>query len=301
VIFLKERRIQNRLIDVNLIQRAKSMDIIDINKYYEFKPWYERIIADFGFDINLDREARDLLLNFFKKRKRDLHITDTLQEFSTRIQSSSNILIYGCGPSLERTVEKMRNKIGNSYIRKQVHLAADGAAVLLRENHIPVLGVFTDLDGITSKEFHYADFVIVHGHGDNLNKLNEFQGDIIQKDNVIGTTQVKPKGPILNPGGFTDGDRIFYFLREVLLPTQKLYLIGMDFNGKIGKYSKQNYTENQEASLVKRKKLQYATKLLDALFDKINNEIYFVDSTLSAETKHSEYIAFKEFMKKLTN
>ncbi|MBD3216196.1 MAG: DUF115 domain-containing protein [Candidatus Lokiarchaeota archaeon] len=274
------------------------MVMIDINKYQEFKPWYDRIIADFGFDRNLDKEARDLLLNFFKKRKRDLDIADTLKKFNKHIQSSSNILIYGCGPSLELTVEKMRNHVGNSYIRKQVHLAADGAAVLLREKHFPVLAVFTDLDGITSKEFDWVEFVIVHAHGDNIDKLNEFQEDIIKKENVIGTTQVDPKDPILNPGGFTDGDRIFYFLREFLSPTQKLYLIGMDFNGNIGKYSKQNYTENQEASPVKRKKLQYAIKLLDALFDKINNEIYFVDSTLSAEMKHGEYITFEEFMRK---
>ncbi|GAH71154.1 unnamed protein product, partial [marine sediment metagenome] len=64
----------------------------------------------------------------------------------------------------------------------------------------------------------------------------------------------------------------------LLLPKHKLYLIGMDFKRIVGKYSKLEYTKNQEANPIKLKKLQYAVKLIEWLRDKIKNEIYIVNS-----------------------
>ena len=70
------------------------------------------------------------------------------------------------------------------------------------------------MDGITIKEFQYASFNIIHAHGDNIKNLKLFKNEIIKFKNIIGTTQVEPDRNLVNPGGFTDGDRILYFLKH---------------------------------------------------------------------------------------
>ena len=87
-------------------------------------------------------------------------------------------------------------------------------------------------------------------HGDNIEQLRYFNDDIIKFEKVIGTTQVEPLTNLINPGGFTDGDRILFFLRTLISPFHRLFLIGMDFGSIVGKYSKINIIENQEANSI---------------------------------------------------
>lgn len=270
-----------------------------MNRYREFESWYSDIIADFGFDREMDKKARDYLHKIIQERTQNWNIKTIINEFKEQIRKASNILIHGCGPSLESTINKLiKRKFLENYPR-MIHLAADGASVLLRSRSIPILGLFTDLDGISQEEFKYADYVIVHAHGDNIKKLKEFKNQIVQKKNVIGTTQVKPKGSILTPGGFTDGDRILYFIRDLISPHQKLFLIGMDFKANIGKYSKPYLTHNIEANSIKRKKLKYAMRLTDAILGELDNPVYFVNSDPISEIKNFYYLSFDEFEKKI--
>ena len=62
--------------------------------------------------------------------------------------------------------------------------------------------------------------------------------------------------------------------------TDKIFLIGMDFEKIIGKYSKLNIEKNQEGSPIKKKKLRYAIELINWIKDKLKNEIYFINSAL---------------------
>ena len=144
-----------------------------------------------------------------------------------------------------------------------INLAADGASIYLKNKGIPLHGIFTDLDGITNNEFNYADFMFIHAHGDNIAELREFEKEILNSKNIIGTTQVEPLDNMINAGGFTDGDRIFYFLRSLLSPDQILFLIGMDFGKTIGKYSKPEITNDEIGDSIKIKKLQYALELIE--------------------------------------
>ena len=144
---------------------------------------------------------------------------------------------------------------------------------LLNENVIPI-----KLDGITKEEFFYSEFLFIHAHGDNIEKLKSFKDEILIFKNIIGTTQVEPSENLINPGGFTDGDRILYFLRTLLEPKHQIFLIGMDFQNIIGKYSKLELYENQEGNAIKIKKLKFATDLIEWIMHLINNEIYFVNS-----------------------
>ena len=141
------------------------------------------------------------------------------------IQSKKFIFIYGCGPSLEMTLNYIKNICKFDISEKILHLTADGATAFLRKKNISIDAVFTDLDGIGIADFSYPNYIIVHAHGDNINKLLTYKNQIIQANNIIGTTQVKPDRNIINPGGFTDGDRILFFIKSFLKPDQKMFLI----------------------------------------------------------------------------
>jgi hypothetical protein len=268
-----------------------------INFFDEFKEWYYKIITDFKFNIEEDRDARDFLSDILMQSSVIWNLEDILKSFKDLIHSKSYILVYGCGASLEITMEKLEDKV---FFNKSLNLAADGASVFLKEKQIPVDGIFTDLDGITINEFNYPEFIIVHAHGDNIKKLRFFREKMINFKKIIGTTQVEPIKDILNPGGFTDGDRILFFIKSFLLPHHKIFLIGMDFNNIIGRYSKPELTKNQEADPVKLKKLRYAIKLVEWLKKQIVNEIYLVNSNF--ESKYFEgfkFLSISEFKKML--
>lgn len=272
------------------------MGLISKNKldfYSEFKDWYLKIVNEFGFNIKRDRKARDYLSNILSKKTNNYSVESVLTSFSKMIKSKSIILIYGCGPSLEESVDFLFNNHLECLINKSINLVADGASILLKEKNIPIGGIFTDLDGITKNELNYAEYIFVHAHGDNMEKLKYFTNNIINFNNVIGTTQVEPVYNILNPGGFTDGDRILFFLRSFLQSYHKIFLMGMDFKNIVGKYSKQNIKENKEASPIKRKKLNFAVQLLNWISNRIENQIYIVNSKV--ESEKFRYISLGEF------
>lgn len=246
--------------------------------YVEFKEWYFKIIEDFEFDHDKDLEARDYLNSLLEERPNSWNLELTLEKFKKTIQEKQTIFIYGCGPSLEPTVNTLLDSCGLSFFERAINLAADGAAVYLLEKGIPIDATFSDLDGITEKELDASRFMVVHAHGDNIDKLQEFKNAILTKEHFIGTTQVESNGEVINAGGFTDGDRILFFLRTLLKPNQVIYLIGMDFKDKIGKYSKPNFEDNIEANPIKRKKLDYAIELVNWFRTLVDNPLYFIGS-----------------------
>lgn len=254
-----------------------------LNFFEEFKEYYFKIINDFNFDYQEDCKARDYLSQIFNNKKKNWNLENVIKSLNTQILSKPDILIYGCGPSLEETVEAILKKNGRLYFDKFINLAADGASILLRKKHIKINAIFTDLDGITRREFNYANFNIVHAHGNNIDKLIQFENDILRFQNIIGTTQVEPLENVLSPGGFTDGDRILYFIHKLIKPSQKLYFIGMDFNNIVGKYSKLDIKRNQEGTKSKIKKLRYGMELIEWIKTKINNEIIFVNSKIISD------------------
>jgi uncharacterized Rossmann fold enzyme len=267
---------------------GKQLDFYD-----EFKEWYSKIIKDFKFSHQNDCRARDYLSSLLEMKK-NWDLEQILKLFKALISSKNKIIIYGCGPSLESTIESILKRKGLEYFNRFINLAADGASVLLRENHIKIDAIFTDLDGISRTEFYYAKFNIIHAHGDNLRALKLFKEDILQFKNIIGTTQVEPIINLINTGGFTDGDRILFFIKSLLSSFHILYLIGMDFGSIIGKYSKLNIEKSQNASPIKFKKLNYALLLIKWLKSRIENEIKFVNSEhLSSDFTN---LSIKEFL-----
>ncbi|MFX1278340.1 MAG: 6-hydroxymethylpterin diphosphokinase MptE-like protein [Promethearchaeota archaeon] len=266
----------------------------NLNYFHEFKELYFQIISDFGFDYQEDCKSRNYLSQILTNKSQIWNLENVIKSFQEQLTKKTDILIYGCGPSLEETVNKILREQEEVFFNSFINITADGAAVFLRELGIKIDAIFTDLDGITKKEFNYSDFNIVHAHGDNIDKLKIFGNDIINFHNIIGTTQVEPLDNVINPGGFTDGDRIIYFLHKLINPSQKLFLIGMDFQNIIGKYSKLEFQENLEGTMIKKKKLQYGIMLLEWIIPKIKNEIYFVNS--KKISKKFNYISIEHFL-----
>jgi len=267
-----------------------------INFYIEFKEWYFKIIKDFGFEYQKDFEARDYLSGILNQKGKIWNLERILYSFSKIFEEKKIIMIYGCGPSLEETVDILLREFGEEFFKNCINFAADGASILLREKGIPLDAIFSDLDGITKTEINYADFLVIHAHGDNLERIAYFKEYILNSPKIIGTTQVDPLENMVNPGGFTDGDRILYFIRSLLQPHNTLYLIGMDFDDIIGKYSKPSLTEHHQGTPSKLKKLRYAVKLIEWLSERIDNDIFFLNS--KSASKRFKYLTIEDFLKK---
>ena len=193
---------------------------------------------------------------------------------------------------------KTVNYILNTTIKEEfvnsIHLTADGATTFLKKLNLPVYAAFTDLDGILAEDFFYPNYIIVHAHGDNIHQLLNYKNEIVKAKNIIGTTQVEPCEKILNPGGFTDGDRILFFIKPFIKSDQNIFLIGMDFQDVIGQYSKPEYERNQKGSPTKIKKLDYAYKLISWLAERIDNKMYLLNSRL--KIKNIESVPLSEII-----
>lgn len=269
----------------------------NINYFGEFKSWYVQIRKDFGFSYEEDKEARNLLDSILKKKGSKYNLNNILLQFANLLRQKKVIYVFGAGPSLEMTVDEIIGKESKAVFHRGINLAADGATMLLKKKGIPINAIFSDLDGISEDEFFLSPFTIIHAHGDNMSKLHAFEKAIKKKGNLIGTTQVAPTDLVLNPGGFTDGDRILFFLRLFLLPDHTLYLIGMDFDDIVGKYSKPDMKTNQKASDFKKKKLTYGMKLVEWFMEIVDNQIYFINSPKVSQKFH--YLTIEEFQKQM--
>jgi uncharacterized Rossmann fold enzyme len=125
----------------------------------------------------------------------------------------------------------------------------------------------------------YAETIfIIHAHGDNIEKIDEFSSFILDA-RVIGTTQTNTHLPVVNSGGFTDGDRALYFFENFLSQNHKLFLVGFDFGTQIGKYSKPHYDQDILASKIKRKKLEYGALITRNICQKYLSQIQFLEIT----------------------
>ena len=266
-----------------------------IESHIEFRAWYRKIVNDFNFVLQKDREARDLLSRILEKKTYSYNLEEVLHSFKENIQKKERICVYGCGPSLEESVDYILSNLGKNFFNNCVNLAADGAARLLNERIIPIDGIITDLDGITKRDFFKAKFVIVHAHGDNILLLEHFKNSIINFTKIIGTTQAESTYNLINPGGFTDGDRILALIISFLLPQQELYLIGMDFDDIVGNYSKPNQEKNYLADPIKLKKLQYALQIIEWLIPKVKIPMYLINTKpISDKFNYLTLEAFKE-------
>ncbi|MDZ7746047.1 MAG: 6-hydroxymethylpterin diphosphokinase MptE-like protein [Halobacteriales archaeon] len=200
-------------------------------RYDTWRPVYESILDSFGYDSADDEQAREelaLLCNPFDHRK-----LATIRDATVAICGGADCL------DEERSVAR----------RADVVVAASVAADTLREAHIDIDLMVTDLDKNpdTARQLtHDGIPVAAHGHGDNIDCI---QREIPEFDDefVLPTVQCAPTGPTENFGGFTDGDRAAFIADA--FGAAELRFAGWDF-------------DDPTVGDTKRAKLDWAARLL---------------------------------------
>ncbi|MFC4449943.1 6-hydroxymethylpterin diphosphokinase MptE-like protein [Halorussus aquaticus] len=206
--------------------------------YETWRPVYESILDDFGFDREADERARDAL-------------ADLTREFDcSRLDvSGQTVAVAGAGPSLTDPDDPRRPDELDRAREADAVFAASTAADVLREAGVRVDCMVTDLDKNpeTARELTEAGTpVAAHAHGDNVRAVREWV-PAFDAESVLPTTQARPVAHVRNVGGFTDGDRAA-FLADAL-GAGRLVFVGWDF-------------EDPDVDEMKAKKLAWAERLL---------------------------------------
>jgi hypothetical protein len=196
-----------------------------------WEPVYEAILADFGYGRPGDERARDVLAELVSPFD-----TDRL-----RAIEGSRVAVAGAGPSLA-------DEVGVADAADYV-IAASTAGDVLREAGVAVDLLVTDLDktpGTARALTREGVPVAAHAHGDNVPAVREWVPQF-DGDHVLPTTQAEPVGPVVNYGGFTDGDR-GAFLADAF-GAETLVFPGWDF-------------DDPSVGREKARKLEWAERLL---------------------------------------
>ncbi|MFO7925194.1 MAG: 6-hydroxymethylpterin diphosphokinase MptE-like protein [Halobacteriota archaeon] len=215
--------------------------------YDEWKPAYEAILDDFGYDRADDERARDRLFEIVSKAT-PLSIED--------IELNGTVAICGGGPTLADELDLAR--------RADRVVAASVAADVCLDAGIAIDCMVTDLDKNpeTARQLSYDGVpVAVHAHGDNQSEL-ERNVPTFRFGTVLPTTQAAPCPPVCNPGGFTDGDRAA-FLADTC-GADRLVFPGWSF-------------DDPSVGPEKARKLQWAERLLYWLEDRRSGRFAVLD------------------------
>jgi uncharacterized Rossmann fold enzyme len=199
----------------------------------EFSTWepvYELVLADLGYDRAGDERVRDRLAGW-------------AEPFDLRRigMTGETVAVVAPGPSLAESLARVDGA-------DRVVAASRAADRLLAAGRRPD-AVVTDLDGTpaTAAALSRADTpVAVHAHGDNGPALDRWL-PACDPANVLATTQAAPAGPVVNHGGFTDGDRAA-FLADACGAAELRY-VGWDL-------------DDPAVGTAKRAKLGWARRLL---------------------------------------
>lgn len=187
---------------------------------------WDQVRVEFGYSEAADRRAAHVLAQFLTAPPCD---APAVLADAARCLQGVPVLVVGAAAGAPAAVR-----------RAPAHwrvVAADGATcAALEGGRTPDL-IVTDLDGDLESEVKSAragSRVFVHAHGDNEETLRAWVPRF-PATQLAGTCQVHPPPPLINPGGFTDGDRACYLAHA--LGASRLHLAGFDLDGPIGPYA----------------------------------------------------------------
>jgi hypothetical protein len=213
--------------------------------FREWDPIYREILDDFGFERVADEAARDELAD----------LAEAFDEDRLDCRGRS-VAVVGAGPSLADEIHLVA--------AADVVFAASTAADVCLDAGVEVDCMVTDLDKNpdTGASLSAAGTpVAVHAHGDNRAALAEWVPRY-DTSNVLATTQTAPSGPVVNHGGFTDGDRAAFLADD--FGAEALVFPGWDF-------------DDPSVDAMKRKKLDWAERLLFYLEQRRNERFAVLD------------------------
>ena len=191
---------------------------------------------------------------------------------------NKTVVVFGAGPSLPMHIEYLRPVLNSEGV---AIVSADGATkALVEKGFIPHV-IVSDLDGdLNAIRFcvEHGSILVAHVHGDNIDVFLSFIPSILRiSRRVVVTTQIEPIQPVMNFGGFTDGDRAV--LLALSFYPRKLVLAGMDFGNVVGRYSKPWLNRDVSAGPRKLTKLLFGKRIVLEAVCKSNVETYTLPPT----------------------
>jgi len=221
-------------------------------EFEQWEPVYASICADFGYDRDGDRQARDLLAELFVELAGEAagEAAESPTAYASKLVEHAisgldfggrTVAVAGAAPGLEAELNLVT-------AADRVVAASDAAARILRAGH-DLDCMVTDLDKTpeTARALTAAGVpVFVHAHGDNADLVREHV-PTFDVTAVVPTTQAAPVPPVRNVGGFTDGDRAAFVADA--LGADQLVFPGWEF-------------DDPTVDAEKRRKLEWAERLL---------------------------------------
>ncbi|MCI4366852.1 MAG: DUF115 domain-containing protein [Thermoplasmata archaeon] len=215
-------------------------------QFERWAPVYERIRAELGYSWAGERAAADVLIGLLSETPSVRSVDLLLEGLRGR-----DVVIAGLAPGAGAPpVWRLNDRTPHPAL-----VTADGATVgCLNAGLVPNV-VVTDLDGPVAAEVSASArgaILLVHAHGDNVPALREWVPQFTGP--LLGSWAGRPESPLLNYGGFTDGDRAAYLAEAA--GARRVLLWGFDF-GRVAPGDPQ--------SALKLRKLAWARVALDHL------------------------------------
>jgi uncharacterized Rossmann fold enzyme len=235
-----------------------------------WEPRYRAILEEFHFSPEAERASRDWLVRALGPGGGYAGLQAGEGDLS-RILRGAQVLIVGRGAgSLPLPLFAHPTLTG-----PWVTIACDGAtSACLARGSVPDL-IVSDLDGYLPDEIEAnrrGSLLLVHAHGDNLELLQDwlplFPGP------VLGSCSDAPLPPLLNVGGFADGDRALH-LAEAYGARRALLAGFRERPGRSG--------EGAQGDL-RRRKLLRSQALLRELQARGRLSVEFLDGAVRQET-----------------
>lgn len=194
---------------------------------------YGAICEEFGYDPDADDLTADRLAALLSTGPID------------RLDFTDDHVAIVVGAALDADARREATRAD------RIVATGDALEPLERAAIVPSL-VVTDLDSDPPRvcaRTRTGGLVAVHAHGDNAALVDRWVPRMNRRQ-VIGTTQGIPTDPLLNAGGFTDGDRAAFLAHAQ--GARRLSLVGWDLS-------------DRSVSTTKRAKLAWASRLLSWL------------------------------------
>ncbi len=207
--------------DLSIASRLKLLPLNELLQLYTY------VAEILELDPQRDRFATSILASYLD----EVNVFAVLNEVLERLEGKE-IAIVCPGSNLDKEIVEELASVGIEIV------AVDGAMCVLRDPTPKIL--VTDLDGV-SRCFDRVEEIkpisFIHAHGDNIDLLQNYvPRALLSNVPIVGTTQVEPRIPVLNFGGFTDGDRALFI--SLSFRPKLVVLVGCDYGPYLGEASK---------------------------------------------------------------